>query len=861
MARQNNYPIFENNSTVITAEFLNGLVNNVKTLNQEDGVFDISIANAVSGVPTTYNSLELALSGTSIPVDVRKGGMTVKFINSTSRKYEQWNLKASSWSTNTSDWALDVDGSVTDGKLKVPFELVNPDAQTPVTRAECVGYGANSNVKEKITLSLLGNTINLLNPSSNTGVLMGNSREEGTISDTYESFGPISVISGHTYKLYKDDLTSPNANNAKIYDNGVWIESKIQNAEIVIPSGLTSPVVYLTNLKGSNAFDFEKFMFVDITDGEPQIFFPYYINEYQNESLYSELDVSLVGINFTAEAAGFVVIKMPIKAGVTYVAEKQGTFSTVAVTSLYKYDRYAAQTVRVEVFTSSNFSEKLSFTPSTDASYLAIYFNSAGTINVHRDSQYVNLSLVDKISKQKMQSGIIFVPENSYINVITSTKKINIPNTTRIFYLNTTIKFDATELDGSDIQYFGVLVYDTNTSALALKSKPAYTDILLGAFNWGGYASFYCNHYRINGVDYVNKIVEENVNAIVSNLKGNIDFSVQTDGDTLKFSNQTKGIVGGHSYKILIPELPTETVTSTATHLGILYYNGSDENYLANWNIGEDIPSSVEVTLPLDATQLRFRVRADAGTRNFSYVDLGGDTILANKYNIEKAANQSFGFNKGKTMSIFGGSWVYNFGNTGSDVFGLLSSQNGITAEAIGHIGAGYIAEGNDGYTIVEAIEEATSSGATAKDIYLLWFSTNDFNTNKSIGNYNDYTIIDNYDVSKKTAMCGAINYCINRISTFAPNAKIYAILSPRVFSQPYFFDTNILRTDWNGTYQDYIDAEREVCELNSIPYMEVQYSFNPANCDAYFYSDKLHPNAQGYLRMLQMQILDFLKN
>lgn len=29
MARQNNYPIFENNSTVITAEFLNGLVNNI----------------------------------------------------------------------------------------------------------------------------------------------------------------------------------------------------------------------------------------------------------------------------------------------------------------------------------------------------------------------------------------------------------------------------------------------------------------------------------------------------------------------------------------------------------------------------------------------------------------------------------------------------------------------------------------------------------------------------------------------------------------------------------------------------------------------------------------------------------------
>ena len=137
MARQNNYPIFENNSTVITAEFLNGLVNNVKTLNQEDGVFDISIANAVSGVPITYNSLELALSGTNIPVDVRKGGMAVKFINSGTGEYEQWVLKASSFSTTESDWA-----SVTNVK------------------ADDVSYGS-SNVKEelnKIGLLIEGGT-------------------------------------------------------------------------------------------------------------------------------------------------------------------------------------------------------------------------------------------------------------------------------------------------------------------------------------------------------------------------------------------------------------------------------------------------------------------------------------------------------------------------------------------------------------------------------------------------------------------------------------------------------------------------------------------------------------------------------
>lgn len=197
MARQNNYPIFENNSTVITAEFLNGLVNNVKTLNQEDGVFDISIANAVSGVPTTYNSLELALSGTNIPVDIRKGGMGVKFINSGTGKYEQWNLKASSWSTDTSDWALDVDGSVTDGKLKLSFEMERPNENTPVTNTSEIDHGNGSNKQSldglidslknnEVVIDLTTNTLTYKNQtfiiigvddgSASVGFVLGTSR-------------------------------------------------------------------------------------------------------------------------------------------------------------------------------------------------------------------------------------------------------------------------------------------------------------------------------------------------------------------------------------------------------------------------------------------------------------------------------------------------------------------------------------------------------------------------------------------------------------------------------------------------------------------------------------------------------------
>jgi hypothetical protein len=65
-------------------------------------------------------------------------------------------LKASSWSTNTSDWALDVDGSAINDKLKLPFELARPDANTPVTNTSEIDHGTGED-KEPLD-ELLGRT-------------------------------------------------------------------------------------------------------------------------------------------------------------------------------------------------------------------------------------------------------------------------------------------------------------------------------------------------------------------------------------------------------------------------------------------------------------------------------------------------------------------------------------------------------------------------------------------------------------------------------------------------------------------------------------------------------------------------------
>lgn len=75
-------------------------------------VFDISAHKATGSpaVPATFASLAAALgtNGANIPQNMRKGGMTVKFIKgsaqSQSNKYVQCRLKAQTFSTSEADW-------------------------------------------------------------------------------------------------------------------------------------------------------------------------------------------------------------------------------------------------------------------------------------------------------------------------------------------------------------------------------------------------------------------------------------------------------------------------------------------------------------------------------------------------------------------------------------------------------------------------------------------------------------------------------------------------------------------------------------------------------------------------------------
>lgn len=79
-------------------------------------VFDISQYNAVGGTPTAYADLTAALgpSGANVPSSVRRGGMSIKFIQSSDNKYVQARCMTQNFTTDVTQWQ-GVDVKVTDG--------------------------------------------------------------------------------------------------------------------------------------------------------------------------------------------------------------------------------------------------------------------------------------------------------------------------------------------------------------------------------------------------------------------------------------------------------------------------------------------------------------------------------------------------------------------------------------------------------------------------------------------------------------------------------------------------------------------------------------------------------------------------
>ena len=93
------------------------------------GAFDISSYHAIDGVLAKYADLAAALgtNGANIPDDLRKGGMSVKFVQSSDNMYVQYRCMANAFSTTITDWQGVNEAQAVDDNLMTSRGIISSD--------------------------------------------------------------------------------------------------------------------------------------------------------------------------------------------------------------------------------------------------------------------------------------------------------------------------------------------------------------------------------------------------------------------------------------------------------------------------------------------------------------------------------------------------------------------------------------------------------------------------------------------------------------------------------------------------------------------------------------------------------------
>lgn len=165
-----------------------------------DGVFDISAYNLTDGQPTPYEDLAAALgpNGDNVPLSLRKGGMSIKFVHD--NKYVQYRLMSDSFNTTPANWQ-----GVETTPTRNSLNFVNSDGILKSTSrlAQLILY---NNV---LTITYASNVFTVVIPK-NTIIRAGNVRYEFG-ADTTFSFNRTDYSSQNTELFLIDvsDATTP----------------------------------------------------------------------------------------------------------------------------------------------------------------------------------------------------------------------------------------------------------------------------------------------------------------------------------------------------------------------------------------------------------------------------------------------------------------------------------------------------------------------------------------------------------------------------------------------------------------------------------------------------------------------------
>lgn len=205
---------------------------------------------------------------------------------------------------------------------------------------------------------------------------------------------------------------------------------------------------------------------------------------------------------------------------------------------------------------------------------------------------------------------------------------------------------------------------------------------------------------------------------------------------------------------------------------------------------------------------------------------------------------------KGKKAAFVGDSITYGV-HTTKKYYDLLNAEIGFSSVyADGVEGSGYSTAGSGGHT---PIVDRTANIPTDCDLVVVFAGTNDFGHGAPLG-----TIADNTDVS----FYGAMIKTITDIITAIPSARLVIMTPLHRTGTTYMSEDD---TNTQGlVLADYVEAEKKVAELYSIPVIDLWSISGLAPripiIKTTYMSDGLHPDTAGHI-LLAERILPILND
>lgn len=232
----------------------------------------------------------------------------------------------------------------------------------------------------------------------------------------------------------------------------------------------------------------------------------------------------------------------------------------------------------------------------------------------------------------------------------------------------------------------------------------------------------------------------------------------------------------------------------------------------------------------LNSAEVQKRVAEDGITINYVDSVALNDAIYASVSS----------FNRKKNVGVFGGS--------------LSSRPESLYAK---YLWAYYLdwdiftyGYGGYGFSSLQGSIQDEVDHAKKHDIYILWASTNDYTSSREIGSVTDYTEADGFNPKKLETQCGGLNYCIKKIRSMMPNAKIYIFgsLPFYLYAGGYSKEAED-KNELGYTFYQYVEAQKAVAEAQNVMYFN-QFDIpviTKQNSDSFYYDDKFHMTEQGY--------------